>query len=208
VDPLLPRLLPQRGSPARRTVLVLVGVLAAVVLAAAVLLAAGSAGGSTTALPTVRLQRSAAAAPTATPLLVQVTGAVRRPGLVSLPRGARTIDAIAAAGGTTAKADEAGVNLAAPVADGQQVVVPARGAAPPATGGAAAGASAAPGVRVSLAAATAEQLETLPRIGPALAARILAYRTAHGGFRSVAELQQVGGIGPKTFAGLKDLVGP
>jgi len=181
---------------------------AVLVLGGAVTVAALASGGSTAALPSVRVQRSAAAVPTPTPLLVQVAGAVRRPGLVSLPHGARTVDAIAAAGGATAHADEAGVNLAAPVADGQQVVVPTRGAAPAVPGGATGGASAGAGTRVSLAAATAEQLETLPRIGPALAARILAYRAAHGGFRSVSELQQVGGIGPKTYAGLEDLVAP
>ena len=172
------------------------------VLAGAVLFSSLSAGGSSTPLPTVRVQRTPTTAPT--PLLVQVVGAVRRPGLVSVLPGARAIDAIAAAGGATDRADESGVNLAAPVADGQQLTVPTRGVAAAVPSGAAPSS----GAKVSLTSATAEQLETLPRIGPALAARILAYRAAHGGFRSVTELQQVGGIGPKTFAGLKDLVLP
>ena len=202
MDPLLGRLLPPQGTAQRRTVLLLAAGVGALVLVGAIVLSSLSAGGSSAALPTVQVQLTPT--PAATPLLVQVVGAVRRPGLVSLLPGARAVDAIAAAGGATDRADESGVNLAAPVADGQQLVVPTRGAAAPV---ASAGAPAS-GARISLGSATAEQLETLPRIGPALAARIIAYRAAHGGFRSVAELQQVGGIGPKTFAGLKDLVVP
>ncbi len=170
------------------------------VLIAAVLVAAGQASGSTADRPEVRLVPTTVAP---TPLLVHVAGAVRHPGLVALPAGARVIDAVTAAGGPTGSADQGAINLAARVTDGQQVVVPKRGAAP--AGAAAAPAASAP---VSLTTATAEQLETLPRIGPALAARILAYRDAHGGFSSVDELGEVGGIGPKTLAGLKDLVTP
>lgn len=170
------------------------------VLIAAVLVAAGQASGSTADRPEVRLVPTTAAP---TPLLVHVAGAVRHPGLVALPAGARVIDAITAAGGPTGSADQGAINLAARVTDGQQVVVPKRGAAP--AGSAAAPAASAP---ISLSTATAEQLETLPRIGPALAARIVAYRDAHGGFSSVDELGEVGGIGPKTLAGLKDLVTP
>lgn len=171
------------------------------VLIAAVLVAAGQASGSTADRPEVRLVPTTAAP---TPLLVHVSGAVRHPGLVALPAGARVIDAVTAAGGPSGSADQGAINLAARVSDGQQVVVPKRGAAPLA-GAAATPAASAP---VSLSTATAEQLETLPRIGPALAARILAYRDAHGGFSSVDELGEVGGIGPKTLAGLKDLVTP
>ena len=129
---------------------------------------------------------------------------MRRPGLVSLPAGARVVDAVAAAGGPDRRADQDRVNLAAPVVDGQQLVVPERGAADaPATAGAAGGAAT---PTVGLNTATAAQLEALPRIGPALAARIVAYRTAHGPFRTVDELGEVGGIGPKTLEGLRDLV--
>jgi competence protein ComEA len=142
--------------------------------------------------------------PTPSALLVQVTGAVRRPGLVAVPDGSRAIDAIAAAGGPTPTADEAGVNLAARVVDGQQLTVPVRGAAP----AAAASAGAAVAGPVSLSAATADQLETLPRIGPAMAARIIAWRTANGPFRTVDDLLKVGGVGPKTLAGLQGLVTP
>ncbi|GAA2754408.1 ComEA family DNA-binding protein [Amnibacterium kyonggiense] len=185
----------------RPVVLVLVGLLAVAVLGGAVLIGAGQASGSTAERDVVRVVPTT---PAPTPLLVHVSGAVRSPGLVSLPVGARVVDAVAAAGGPTSAADESVVNLAARVADGQQVVVPKRGAAPAAT----AAAGTATGATVSLSSATAEQLETLPRIGPALAARIIAYREAHGGFSSVDELGQVGGIGPKTLAGLRDLVTP
>ena len=199
MDPLLHRF----ATGGRARLAAVIGVVAGVVvLTAAVLIAAFVSGGSESSLPAVAVSRAPSPAPT--PLLVQVSGAVRHPGLVSVPDGARVVDAVAAAGGPAPDADQAAINLAAPVADGQQVVVPRRGAAPAAAAdgtGAAAGAA-----KVGLNSATAEQLETLPRIGPALAARILAYRAAHGAFRSIDELGEVGGIGPKTLAGLRDLV--
>lgn len=175
-------------------------VAAALVLAVAVVVAAAGTRGSERSLPAVAVERRPSAAPT--PLLVDVDGAVRRPGLVSLPPGSRVIDALAAAGGPGPKADEGAINLAAPVVDGQQVVVPERGAVA-ATGPSAAAAS---GATVSLNTAAAAQLEELPRVGPALAARIIEYRTAHGAFRSIDELGEVGGIGPKILAGLRDRV--
>jgi competence protein ComEA len=190
--------------PGGRLKVVLVAAAVAVaVLVAAVVLAAGQAAGRAAELPAVRAATTARPSPT--PLLVHVSGAVRRPGLVALPAGARVVDAVAAAGGATAGADQGAINLAARVADGQQVVVPKRGAAPaaPVPGSTAA----AGGAPISLSSATAEQLETLPRIGPALAARILAYRAAHG-FTSVDDLGEVGGIGPKTLDGLRGLVVP
>jgi competence protein ComEA len=137
-------------------------------------------------------------------LVVDVVGAVRRPGLYRLRQGTRIADAVAAAGGTTAKAQVAAVNLAAPLADGEQVVVPARGAAgasPPAAG-------ASPSAPLDLNSASADQLDGLPGIGPATAAKILAYRQAHGPFHSVAELDAVPGIGPARIAQLKGLVIP
>jgi competence protein ComEA len=133
-------------------------------------------------------------------LVVDVVGAVRRPGLYRLSPGARVAAAVAAAGGVTAKADRIGVNFAAPLADGQQVVVPVRGAA-------AAGAAASSGP-VSLSAATPEQLDALPGIGPSTAAKIIAFRQAHGAFHSVEELDAVPGIGPARLAELKGLVVP
>ena len=189
----------------RLKVLVGLVVLALAVLVAAAVLAAGRAAGTVAELPAVRV--TSEVRPTATPALVHVSGAVRRPGLVALPAGSRVVDAIAAAGGTTAKAEEGALNLAARIVDGQQVVVPERGAAPPAAAAAGSGAPGTPGTPISLSTATAEQLETLPRIGPAMAARIIAYRDAHG-FASVADLGEVSGIGDKTLDGLQGLVVP
>ena len=145
-------------------------------------------------------------------LWVHVAGAVRRPGLYRVPHGARVGAAVARAGGPTRRADQAAVNFAEPLRDGQQVVVPRRGAtaaaAPPTasatqspTGDTTAPGAAAP--KISLATATAEQLDTLDGIGPTLAARIIEYRDSHGGFRSLDELRQVDGIGEKRFAALR-----
>jgi competence protein ComEA len=136
-------------------------------------------------------------------LVVDVAGAVRAPGLHRLAAGARIADAVAAAGGVTAKADLALVNLAAPLADGEQVVVPARGAA-----AAAGGAAGSPTAPLDLNTATAEQLDGLPGIGPATAQKIIDYRQAHGPFRSVDELDAVPGIGPARIDQLKGLVIP
>ncbi len=150
----------------------------------------------------------ATSAPAAAPeLVVYVVGAVRRPGLYDLPAGSRIADAVARAGGTTRKADPAALNLAAPLADGEQVLVPAR--LPPAVavaqGAPSPGAPAGP---VQLSMATAEQLDALPGIGPATAQKILDYRAAHGTFRSVDELDEVPGIGPTRVEQLKGLVVP
>jgi len=144
-------------------------------------------------------------------LFVHVLGAVRRPGLFQLAEGARVVDAIAAAGGLSEVGDPAGVNLARPVSDGEQLYVPARGEAQPQAppGGGTVGNPAAGGVAagpVNLNTATAADLDSLPRIGPAMAQRIIDFRTANGRFSSVDELRNVAGIGQKTFDGLKDLV--
>jgi competence protein ComEA len=147
--------------------------------------------------------RTRAAAPA---LVVDVAGAVRRPGLVHLAKGARVADAIARAGGLTRHAERSGVNLAAPVSDGQQVLVPERGGG----GGAAAGdaAAAAASGPVSLSSASAEQLDTLPGIGPVTAQKIVAYREQHGAFSSVDGLDAIPGIGPARIAELQGLVVP
>jgi competence protein ComEA len=150
-----------------------------------------------------------AAAATARLLVVDVVGAVRRPGLVRLAEGSRVADAIARAGGLRHGAERAGVNFAAPVSDGQQVVVPQRGVAVAAgVAGAAAGSAAASTGPVSLSSATAEQLDTLPGVGPATAQKIIAYRQQHGAFRSVDELDAISGIGPSRIANLRGLVVP
>ncbi|MGI0519576.1 ComEA family DNA-binding protein [Microbacterium maritypicum] len=134
-------------------------------------------------------------------LYVHVLGAVEKPGLYVLDLDARLVDALAAAGGTTTDADLAAVNLARVLEDGEQVVVPAAGAA----GGAPGGAAPPPGDdRIDLNAADQAALETLPRIGPALAERIIAWREENGRFTSVDDLLAVPGIGEKLLAGLRD----
>jgi competence protein ComEA len=139
-------------------------------------------------------------------LYVHVAGAVRRPGLFRVPAGSRVASAVARAGGPGPKADLTLVNLAARVQDGQQVVVPAAGAPPPAGVGTAGAAVA--GAKPSLATATVEQLEELDGIGPTLAERIVEYRDAHGGFRSMGELRDVEGIGEKRFESLRKALQP
>ena len=141
------------------------------------------------------------AAPVRT-LTVHVVGAVRAPGLYELAEGSRIDDAIQKAGGPRPKAALELVNLAAPVADGQQVVVPARGA----SASVSAGSTTATGTKVHLNSATLEDLDALPGIGPITAQEILDYRAEHGAFRSVDELDAVPGIGPARLADLKPLV--
>ena len=164
-------------------------------------------GGRPAALAVAPL-RAAAGAPArpraGAALVVDVEGAVRRPGLVRLAAGARVADAVARAGGATRLADRNAVNLAAPVSDGQQVLVPRRGAE---TGAVASG-SGAPGGPVSLSAATAEQLDALPGVGPVTAQKIVDYRARHGAFHSVDELDAIPGIGPARLADLRGLVVP
>jgi competence protein ComEA len=144
-------------------------------------------------------------APAARPLVVDVAGAVRRPGLYRFKQGARVAEAIAQAGGLTPHAERTAVNLAAPLADGEQVLVAARGS-PGAAGPA--GAPAATTGPVSLSSATAEQLDTLPGVGPVTAQKIVAYRQAHGPFMSVDGLDAIPGIGPSRLADLRPLVVP
>jgi len=141
-------------------------------------------------------------------LVVDVEGAVRRPGLVRLPSGSRVADAVARAGGTTRLADRSAVNLAAPVSDGQQVLVPRRGSAAGTGGASAVPGGAAPSGPVSLSSATAEQLDALPGVGPVTAQKIVDYRTQHGAFHSVDELDAIPGIGPARLADLRGLVVP
>jgi competence protein ComEA len=136
-------------------------------------------------------------------VIVDVAGAVRRPGLYRLPHGSRIADAIARAGGAARRAELDLVNLAAPLADGEQVLVPAHGAAP--TGGSG---SPAPTAPVDLNSATAEQLDALPGIGPVTAQKIVDYRQAHGPFTSVDELDAISGIGPARIENLRGLVVP
>ena len=138
-------------------------------------------------------------------VVVSVVGQVVRPGLVTLPSGARVADAIAAAGGLLPAADPASVNLAAVVADGDQLAVGVPAAAAP--GGAPAGSAAgSAGGLVDLNTAGVADLDALPGIGPVLAQRIVDHRSEQGPFRSVEELDDVPGIGPAIAAELAELV--
>jgi competence protein ComEA len=136
-------------------------------------------------------------------VVVDVVGPVRRPGVVRLPAGSRVIDAVAAAGGLRPGASPGVLNLAAPLTDGQQVVVGATVAAPPPAGGSTGGGSTGPGAPVDLNTATVEQLDTLPGVGPVLAQRIVDWRQAHGRFTRVEQLAEVGGIGERRLADLR-----
>ena len=150
-----------------------------------------------------------AEAPARSLLVVHVVGEVRRPGLYRLRDGARIADAVHRAGGALRDADLAAVNLAAPLVDGVQILVPARAVAPsgsPAeSGGGATGAATGP---VSLSSATLEELDQLPGVGPVTAQKIVDYRTEHGPFASVDELDAVPGIGPTRIEQLRELVTP
>jgi competence protein ComEA len=132
-------------------------------------------------------------------LYVHIVGEVASPGMYQLPLGARLVDAVFAAGGLTDQADNSSVNLARELSDGEQVVVYKIGDVAE-TGGAA------PGGLISINRATAEQLEELPGIGPALSARIIAYRDANGGFKAKEDLLNVSGIGDSIFSGFVDLI--
>ncbi|MEU3344218.1 ComEA family DNA-binding protein [Streptomyces sp. NPDC006700] len=150
-----------------------------------------------------------------TEIVVDVSGKVRRPGIQHLPAGSRVADALQAAGGVRPGTNTDALNRARFLVDGEHVVVggPAPAAAPDAPGQGLAGASGtdmagtstAP---VALNTASAEQLQTLPGVGPVLAKRIIDYRTQHGGFRSVDQLREVSGIGTRRFADLRALVSP
>jgi competence protein ComEA len=161
-------------------------------------------GAAPVAVPLLRPPRSAHPARAST-LVVDVAGAVRRPGLHELAPGTRIADAVAAAGGATAKADISAVNLAAPIADGEQIVVPVHGSG---AVGASSGAAPSPTAPLDLNSASLEQLDALPGIGPTTAQKILDYRQAHGSFHSIADLDAVPGIGQGRIEQLKGLVLP
>jgi competence protein ComEA len=135
-------------------------------------------------------------------VVVDVAGKVRRPGLVTVPAGARVADALRAAGGVVPGTDLASLNLARKVVDGEQIVV---GEAAPAAVG---GASGSPGPTnpINLNTASASDLDQLPGVGPVLAQRIVDWRTSHGAFTSVSQLRQVTGIGDSKYADLQPLV--
>lgn len=138
-------------------------------------------------------------------LVVDVTGAVARPGVYRMPAGSRVNDAVLRAGGATGRAELEAVNLAARLADGQQVVVPER-----APGGGIAIATGAGGEEgpISLGTATVEELDTIDGIGPVTAADIVEFRDQHGGLASVDQLDQISGIGPATMESLRARLQP
>ncbi|THG28754.1 ComEA family DNA-binding protein [Naasia lichenicola] len=181
-----------------------------IALGIAVVVGALGAAGSSTEVPASEPVLASTGEPEAPAILiVQVGGAVRQPGVYSLRTGARLLDAIAAAGGLADDADADAINLARQIGDGEQITVPRVGEVPPAAdpGAATGGVTAAPGP-IDLNTATVEQLDTLPRIGPSIAQRIVDWRTENGRFSSVDDLAEISGIGDKTIESLRGLVLP
>ena len=203
-------------SVSRSTALVLAsGLLAVLVVAGHRLAAAGTARAPDIVAPLEPV--SSVSTSSARPaLIVHVVGAIRHPGLYRLRDGARVADALRRAGGATGRADLAALNLAAPLIDGVQVFVPPQlvvrgaGAATDEAELASPGPEVTAGLgrKLSLATATADELDELPGVGPVTAQSILDYRTEHGPFRSVDDLDAVPGIGPTRIEQLRDLVTP
>jgi competence protein ComEA len=197
--------------PGRRLVLAACAVLLlAAVLAGRVLRDPATAGPAAAVATAAADGAELAPAPPDAPVevAVHVAGAVRRPGVYFLPPGSRARDAIRRAGGATRRADLAGVNLAALVADGEQLVVPVRAPAGAPAGAPANGGGERPPGIVHLNGADADALDTLPGVGPALAERIVAFGRENGGFRSVDDLLEVPGIGPGRLEAIRPLVAP
>jgi len=174
----------------------------------------GSTGGSGAA----KSGGDASPSPSAPSVVVHVLGAVEKPGLVTLTAGSRVQDALDAAGGLTRKADPGELNLAQQVADGQQITVGTKGkpsgelrsgstggAESPSGSGSTGGSAAGSGQPVNLNTASQAALEELPGVGPVMAGKIIAWRTEHGRFSRVEELQEIDGVGPKTYAKLAPL---
>jgi competence protein ComEA len=142
-------------------------------------------------------------------VVVDVAGAVSKPGVYRLPAGSRVDDAIERAGGATAPADRESINLAARLADGQQVVMPSMAKSPAGVvAGAASPDSAAASGPISLGTATVDQLDTIEGIGPVTAQNIVDFRDQHGGVSSVDQLDQISGIGPATMDALRSRLQP
>lgn len=175
-------------------------VLLLVAVAIAVLVSALGSHGTSSPIRGVR--PTAEPVTTAPTIYVHLLGAVVSPGLYQLPEQSRAVDAVAAAGGFVDGADRASLNLARFLSDGEQVYVPMVGeqpAVPPGSTGSVGG-------KVNLNTADAATLETLPRVGPAMAARIIAWREANGRFAAIEDLKGVSGIGDKTFDAMRDMV--
>jgi competence protein ComEA len=180
-------------------VLVLIGAgLAYMRARPAAAVAAPSGGVSSSASP--------AASAAANTIVVDVAGAVRKPGVYDFAQGARVIDAIRTAGGFLPDAEPQAINLARPLVDGEQVVVPKKGDAAAAGGGGGAASAQQPGGKVNINSASVSDFENLPGIGPVLAQKIVDYRDQHGPFRSIQDLMKVSGIGQKKFDSLQAYV--
>jgi len=193
-------------QPQKKLAIVAAGVLAVLCYAAGSLGSgggsAGSGGVSTFAASAKPAGADAKIAVSLPQIYVALAGAVKRPGVYQLKSGARVFDAVFAAGGLTAKADQTSVNLARVVTDGEQIVVGKIGA----SGFDSTSTSANSSSLISLNQASETELEALPGVGPALAGRMVDWRTANGGFRSKQDLLNVTGIGDKLFAAISKLV--
>ena len=197
----------RRPAPIRLGIGALIVLLIGGLSVAVVISLLSSAGTSSTLAVTPSPSSSTAhTEPSGVAVYVHILGAVAAPGVYQLRDGDRVLDAVAAAGGFTPSADQRGVNLARFVVDGEQILVPEIGAVD-------AGSETSPGAgvapvagKVNLNTATSEQLEELPRLGPEMASRIIAWRDENGPFTAVEDLMNVTGIGEKTFDALKDLV--
>ncbi|HEU0257210.1 MAG TPA: helix-hairpin-helix domain-containing protein [Microbacteriaceae bacterium] len=211
-DALDPKTRIPRLRLATRLVAALLFLVAAAVAATVVVAVSARPGRMTVeaapSLPPTRAAAQATSPPGQDVVFVHVDGAVRTPGLYRLQKGSRVVDAVAAAGGFTAKAQRSAANLARVLSDGEQILIPQKGEPLSGAGGPAGpgGAGPAVGAPVNLNTATGDELETLPRVGPALAGRILSWRAEHGRFERIDDLMSVSGIGEKTFAGLRDRV--
>ncbi|KFU78202.1 competence protein ComEA [Amycolatopsis lurida] len=189
------------GIPVNRRWLAVAAVLiaVAVIVTGAIALFGHRPGAETPPpLPSAKAAGDVPAAAGKAPLVVSVVGRVLKPGLVTLPPGARVADALSAAGGAQPGTDLAGVNLARRLTDGEQVAV---GVPVPAAAG-----TAAPPGKLDLNSATAEQLDTLPGVGEVMAKRIVDWRSGHGGFTSVEQLRDVEGIGESKYRKLREVV--
>ena len=145
----------------------------------------------------------ASASSAANTIVVDVVGAVHKPGVYDFPQGARVMDAVRAAGGLLPDAEAQAINLARPLVDGEQIVVPKKGEGPV---GAAGASAQQPGGKLNINSATEADFDGLPGIGPVLAQKIVAYRDQHGPFHTIQDLMKVSGVGPKKFDSLQDLI--
>lgn len=190
---------------------VLALVVAAVLVLAIALQPRSSGLSDASTVPPTALATTSAAAPTIDSTaevgaLVHVLGAVAEPGVYQLAPGARVVDAVTAAGGLAGDADAAAVNLARIAVDGEQIYVPRIGEEPRPAPESAGDAPGDGGGLINVNTASASELETLPRIGPAMSQRIIDYREANGPFASIDDLGEVPGIGDATLEGLRPLV--